>query len=159
MTKRLKIDVAGTSPIFKLSKPGYDVETATDEEVLFDIAGGTYGGIFMQGIVPISSFTSSTEGNFYGYSTYLVYEVNFGKTFSKLPKVLFSTNDPLLGSGYFGPMYQPNSVAFFTSLTGCFVDVAVEVFTSKIRLLMTRSYYSGTLYPYPSSMSYVIFHG
>jgi hypothetical protein len=159
MVNRLRVDLAAGIPVFKLSAPTFNVDTATESQLLFDMAGGSYGGVFMQGIVPLASFSDSTTANFYGFVNYKVFEVSFGKTFAKLPKVICSVNDPLLSSGHFGPMYHPNTVAFYSSLTGCSVQTGVELFTNKIRLLMTRNYYSGSLFPYPASMSYLIFHG
>ncbi|MDB5597366.1 MAG: hypothetical protein JWM36_4327 [Hyphomicrobiales bacterium] len=155
MTNRLLLDRNSGAPRMKLSKPGFDVDSAADINLLFDINTGGYGGIFQSGIVPFASFAASSASNFYGYSTPMVFEVTFGKTFATVPKFLLSINDPLLGSDWYGPMYQPTSLG---SGTGCQVGCGGEIFNDKFRILLSRVYFSGTLYPYPSSVAYVIFH-
>lgn len=154
MTNRLRIQNIAGVPKFKMSAPGYDVDSATELQTLFDISAANYGGIYMSGIVPEASFTASTTANFYGLSNYLRFEVALGKTFTALPKILLSMNDPLLGAGYYGPQYEPNS---YTGSAGCIVQCYGQVENDKLVLIMARTYASGTLYGYPANVSYVVY--
>lgn len=155
MTDRLILDLNGGAPRFKLSKPGVDVDTAAEADLLFDVTTGGYAGVYASGLVPLASFAASTASNFYGYSAYQVYEVLFGKTFTNLPKYLLSFNDPILGSGWFGPQYAPSSGDGVFS--GCDVFCGGEVLPDRLRIILRRLYVGGTLYAYPASVGYLIY--
>lgn len=154
MTNRLRIQNIAGVPKFKMSAPGFDVDSATEAQTLFDISAANYGGVYMSGIVPQSSFAASTTANFYGLSNYLRFEVAFGKTFTALPKILLSMNDPLLGAGYYGPQYEPTN---YTGSSGCLVQCYGQVENDKLVLIMARQYVNGTLYGYPANVSYVVY--
>lgn len=163
MTERLKIQLSGANPIFKLSKPGVDVNTATYDQMLFDISQGVYSGVFMSGRVPISSFSDSTAPNYYGWSTSKRYEIPFGKTFTAIPKVGLSFNDAQLGAGWYSPQYAPGAASIGGVQTmqgsGCAVGTGCEVYNDKLVLLATRVYFSGTQWPFPDYFWYIVYHG
>lgn len=152
LTPRLLIDLVGSTPVFKLSKPGIDVNVASEDNLLFNMATGGYGGVFMSGIVPQSAFTLGTFANPYFVGSHYRYEIPFGKTFSALPKVLMMVNDPVLGAGWYGPQLELNG-------EGCYLSAEAQVKNDRLILMMVRTYNGqGQLYNYPANMSYVVYH-
>lgn len=104
MAKRVVI----TPSMFKLSKAGFDADTAAAENILFDgMTGSPYAGVYLAGASRVDDGTWATVsvGNvFAGQLTYtrLLKTINFTKTFSQPPQVLWTLqnyNDTAAG-GY-----------------------------------------------------------
>jgi hypothetical protein len=88
--QRIKI----SSTEFKISRPGYDVNTAAADQLAFDGFAGKYNGLYMSGVVAYDETWTWTDiGNpFLG--NYVVKigtkEILFGKTFAQPPEVIVS---------------------------------------------------------------------
>lgn len=156
MVDRLRLSLVSGVPTLKLSKPGVDVDTAGAADLLFDIGTAGYSGVLLSGTVPFSSFTISSASNFYGFTNYYRFDIALGRTFTVPPKVAIAVNDPILGTGYFGPKYAPSNISS-DGTQGNSLNIGAQSFVDSISLYMSRIYYSGTAYPYPANMSYVAY--
>lgn len=155
MTDRLLLDRNSGNPRFKLSKPGFDVDTAGALDLLFDVTTGGYAGVYASGTVALASFTSSTATNFYGFPAFQYFDVTFGKTFANLPKYALMFNDPELGTTWYGPQYAPSSGDGITS--GCDVFCGGEISTTKLRIILRKLYVGGANYALPAKVGYLVY--
>lgn len=77
---RVKIEMNASVPKFQVSAAGFDVETATPEQMLFDMGIPTRGylGTFLRGAVSHTPNVVASE---------VTWTINFGKTFATPPPV------------------------------------------------------------------------
>lgn len=131
MVERLWIE----SDIFRLSKPGQSVLTATDNNLIFN---GSYSGAakFIKG-----SITSNRGGN--GATTD---DVFYGKTFSIKPMVFaFAVNNSsgLDGGSFPGQGFQSKTLGDCNSPHGFFsfswTRLTVEVLLDRVRFTMSSA--------------------
>lgn len=103
MVKRVVI----SPTIFKLSKAGFDADTAADVNILFDgMSGDPYAGVYLSGTTQVNdgTWTSFGVGNVYaGQLTYTRYlkTISFAKTFSQPPQIIWALlnyNNTALGA-------------------------------------------------------------
>lgn len=91
--KRILLNSSG----LKVSRPGFDVTTATPAEMSLDTSAGKVFSIFLQGSVPLSAFTvtqNQQSGNEHIIQENFV--VNFGQILAAPPIVLLTQQDPIL---------------------------------------------------------------
>lgn len=159
MAERLRVGLAGGAPVFKLSKPGIEVGSAAYDDLLFDMSTGGYGGVYMSGSVLLSAFTAIVgSSNFYGFSSGSKFEISLGKTFATLPKVLLALNDPILGAGFYGPQYDPDTQTQSGGTGGCNVQCKAQIEADKVTIFYSKFYSSGTNFAFPAKVGYVIYH-
>ncbi len=75
MIKRAIFDFSGGSPVFRISKPGIDVDLAGDDDLLMD-ERGLYAQVVQTGVLVRTVFGSSVDMTFsivdLGYKPYLI---------------------------------------------------------------------------------------
>jgi hypothetical protein len=82
-----------------VSKPGFNADTASDVQLLFNSQGAPYNGVYKTGIVRPSEFTKSSENDSPQKGKHYIRSasVAFGKTFPQPPRVLVNWYDPNTG--------------------------------------------------------------
>lgn len=156
--KRLYVD----DGIFALARAGYDAETDTDpRHMKIDTRRGAYLGIFMQGVVDISSLVLR-DTKISGGGTYRTYwgEVFYGKTFEKPPVVL-----TMFKSSRF-----PGAVTAFNESTLVFVNNGGVLFPTggmtqsfaipyvdRVRFVTIASVFTAQVAG-PTAISYIVAH-
>lgn len=127
---RLRVGLDGATPVFKLSKPGVNVDTASFGNLLFDMGYGVFSGILLSGQVPYSSFSGGQ------------FVVTYPYTLAAAPKIMLSWDDPNIGSGWRSTL--------FNSQTGVVCDAVPGVSSAVLRI-------QGSNGPFPANCSYVIY--
>jgi len=84
---------------FKVSRPGFNVDTATPEQIAFDgFSGDPYAGVYLSGETNTEdgSWTTVQTGSFFfpsAISFRKIKTINLGKTFSQPPQVLWTLRE------------------------------------------------------------------
>ena len=134
MTKRIAIDTTK----FKISQPGYDVDTASADHLLVDGFSSLYSGVFTSGSASYDgSWTGGTIGGSYVSRVYK--DIAFGRTFSQIPQALVAVRP--VGATYFLPRYafcHNNSGG--SKVSQC---VGAAVYADKIRLFYDYNFSLG----------------
>lgn len=103
MTKRIKIS-GGTPPVFKMAKPGFDVDTAAADDMAFDISLGKMSGVYMSGIITESMLT--TNGTDDRGTIMREYWVDYGKEFAIPPQFILHSITGTGSTSFVTPNYS-----------------------------------------------------
>jgi hypothetical protein len=145
---------------FKVSRSGFDVDTAADENIVFDGFAGRYNGLYMQGTSAYDgSWSSVTQGNvFLGQFQFTrrYKTISLGKTFAQPPQVIVGirpTGDDTVGS-------RPTwSAQYAGASAGSFVGGVAGAFTTTTDLVLyidTPDF--GVTFSVDWEFNYIVFH-
>lgn len=157
MVDRVRI----SSDVFKISRPGFDVDTASNEQLAFDGFAGKYNGIYMSGRVPYSPSTWTetfySEQPFYFGGAYYrrTFTIPFGRTFNQPPQLIYAlrvvTETALTCKPRYSYVYvDPTSFAFYG------VVVSAATTTSDVTFYIDFRYGS-TVGEFNWEFAYVVF--
>lgn len=130
MTSRIKV----TTTNFKVSKPGFDVVSATPDQLAFNALDFGYSGVHVAGVVDYDASWSrgSTPASVMrGYTAYRIYkDVPFGMTFSSPPLCLYS----IRGTGITTDRARPR-YSYGYNNTSLYAETSLGVctFTDRVR--------------------------
>jgi|LauGreDrversion4_2_1035121.scaffolds.fasta_scaffold47317_2 hypothetical protein len=152
--KRIAISSSG----FRVSKPGFDVDTATVLNIQFDGYGTRYNGVYLSGIAYSSAGWPSYQiGNVYlgqVQHTRRYFDVSFSKTFSSPPQVLLAMRPAGDGSWGASPKYSHVQSAS-NGLVGSCVTAACN--TTRLRITVDSPTYGTGSGATNWDVSYVVF--
>lgn len=148
----------------KVSKPTYNVNTATGRQLAFVSNGPKYLGVYLDGEIPLASFAVVGAPSI---STYTVqqtrrYTLNYGKTFAAAPILLtafVASLDSTRATTHFseGEVVQISSPGGGTSGYGGSAFVMARSFVDKAVFEIYYTSYGGAPYPAgPSKVAYVV---
>lgn len=156
--KRVILDGNG----IRASKAGYDVTSASQNQLLFN-SGWKMFSVLLQGSIALSAFTTdsdTTSGSTHSIARH--YTINFGVTLPSVPMCIITTQDPMqtdgtcIGEPYINSLissaYSDNGYYFGT---GGSAGVSYVATTSQL----TLNYgWSSTTYspPNPSYFNYTV---
>ena len=154
--KRVIINSSG----LRVSKAGYDASTATGAELSLDTRSGKYFSIFLQGSIPLSSFTGASLG---GSNYQWTYTLNFGTTFAAPPIVALTCQDPIQTDGTcVTQVYANDQVAVvfggvsFSYATGGGAATSSTTTSSSLTITVTKYDYTYNA-PVPAFVNYTVF--
>lgn len=110
MTVRLILDNTG----LRVSKLGFDVNSATPAELTVDTRVSKMMSIILQGSVALSAFTvdsNTTSGGVHTIQSH--YTVSFGQTFAAPPICLLTMQDPLQSGTCVNQAYANSNVQVY----------------------------------------------
>jgi hypothetical protein len=144
---------------FKVSRPGFNVDTADPADIAFDGFAGRYNGLYMQGSSEYDgSWSSETTGNvFLGafQFTRRYKTISLGKTFAQPPQVIVGIRpigDDTVGS-------RPTWSAQYNAGSGSFVGGVAGAFTTNTDLVLyidTPDF--GVTFSVDWEFNYIVFH-
>lgn len=149
MADRVVIGLNGATPVFKVSAPGYDVFTSSEQNTLFDMATDSrYTGSYLFGSTS-NTFTSSnttlapatnSETNVRERNGSFSVTIPLGKTFSSPPTVFGRMSR---GGVYTYPFFQKDLHGFFapndTTMVAFFMTAVFSIVATTTSLVITRS--------------------
>ena len=155
MSRRVVISAG----VFKMAPAGLDALTAGPDQLLFDANGAPYNGAWMAGRIYQDAFSETSQGISNGGTQYTrTFVLNFGKTFSSPPRVLFGALDPNNG-GLYTPNLNLNSITQGStsgSITGAGLNLSASIETYRATFTVTYVKYSDDLNRF-ADVAYVVF--